>query len=195
MAISQNELFGRARVLATGMGGDANTSVVIDGEATLKALLPHVIRQVYRKKANDVRNRHDIVVKHTVAITASSGAVPTTIMREFLPQADFQDSSSNKCIAWMPYAVDYNSGVTFTQIGYVTIVGDNFNYRAPSPNQSFTGSLYVTVPTMPTIPTSWSTDIDIDATTTDDVILTLALALRGEMTFDGVSVGDKQDGV
>jgi len=195
MAITQNELFGRARVIATGMGGDPNTSVVIDGEATLKALLPHVIRNTYRKKANDKRNRHDIVVKHTIPITASVGAVPSTIMREFLSHADFQDSSNNKCITWFPYAVDYNSGVTFSQIGYVTIVGDDFNYRAPAPNQNFTGSLYVTVPSMPTISSNWATPIDIDSTTADDIILALALALRGEMTFDGISVGDKQDGV
>lgn len=194
MAISQNTLFARARTIATEMGLDANTSVAIDSLAGFKALLPHVIRNVYKKKANNVSNRHDIVTKHTIAITSSSGAVPDTVMREFLSQADFQDSLSNKCIAWMPYAVDYNSGTTFSQIGYVTIVGDNFNYRAPAPNQNFTGSLYVTVPTMPTIPSSWSDNIDIDDDTADDIALSLALAIRNEYSFDGISMNDPEDG-
>ncbi len=186
MGISQNELFARSRTIASEMGGDANTSVNIDSLAGLKALLPHVIRNVYRKKAANVKDRHDIVTKHTIAVTASVGAVPEAIMREFLAQADFQDSLNNKCIAWLPYAVDYNSGVTFTQIGYVTIVGNDFYYRAPSPNQSFTGSLYVTVPSMPTIPSSWSTEIDIGENMADDIIIALAKALRGELVFEGV---------
>lgn len=194
MGISQNELFARARTIATEMGGDANTSVNIDSMAGLKALLPHVIRNVFRKKASDVKDRHDIVTKHSVVVTASVGAVPDELMREFLSQADFQDSLNNKCIAWLPYAVDYNSGVTFSQIGYVTIVGDNFNYRAPAPNQSFTGTLYVTAPTMPTIPSNWATEIDMDADVAQDVILSLAYAIRGEYSFDGVTVGDKADG-
>jgi len=194
MGISQNELFARAQTIATEMGGDANSSVNIDSMAGLKALLPHVIRNVYRKNAADVKTRHDVVTKHTIAVTASVGAVPDEIMREFLSQADFQDSLNNKCIAWLPYAVDYNSGVTFSQIGYVTIVGDNFNYRAPSPNQSFTGSLYVTVPSMPTIPSNWATEIAIGSDTAQDICLALAYAIRGEMSFEGVTVGDASDG-
>jgi len=184
MGISQNELFARARTIATEMGGDANTSVNIDSMAGLKALLPHVIRNVFRAKANDVRNRHDICVRHSVAITSGVGAVPSTLLREFLSQADFADSNSSKCIAWLPYAVDYNSGVTFSQIGYVTIVGDDFNYRAPAPNQTFTGTLFVTCPTLPTIPSNWATEIDLDDDIADDIIITLARAIRNEVVFD-----------
>ncbi len=181
MAISQTTIFARARTIATQMGADPNQSISTDALAGLKALLPHVIRSTYRRKAASVKDRHDIVTKHTVSIVASVGAVPDTVMREFLPQADFQDSLSTKCIAWMPYITDYDSGTTYSQLGYVGIVGDNFQYRAPAPNQSFTGSLYVTVPTMPTITSNWSTELDIDDDVADDIVFNLAKAIRNEL--------------
>lgn len=157
-------------------------SSVIDSQAGMRALLNNVIRDVYRRKANDKKHYHDVVTKHTVAIAASSGSVPTNIMREFLPQAQFQDSN-NSLIAWTPYAVDYSSGVNYTQIGYVTVVGDAFSYRAPAPNQSFTGNLFVTVQTFPTITTTWSADIAMTQTTTDDVVIALSQALLGKYEF------------
>lgn len=192
MASSLATILARARTLATQQGGDPTMSPLIDDLTGFRAMLDHVIQDVWRKKANDVRNRHDISVKHTVGITASSGAIPTTIMREFLPQADFQDSLNNKCIAWLPYAVDYNSGTTFTQIGYVTIVGDNFNYRAPAPNQNFTGSLFITVPTTPAIPTAWTDELDVTDVATNDIILSLSYAMKAQYSFDGIT--DPSDG-
>jgi hypothetical protein len=137
------------------------------------------VRDVYRKKAADKKNYHDVTVRHTVAVTASVGTIPDAVMREYLPQANFQDANGS-LIAYLPYPVDYNSTVKYTQIGYVSIQGDSFLYTAPSPNQSYTGNLYVTVQTMPTLPTNWATTLDIDTDVLDDIILALAMAIRGQ---------------
>lgn len=172
------EILARARTIATQMGLDPNQSTVIDNLAGARALLDHVIQEVYRKKANDKKNFHDITTRHTISVVASSGAIPDEILREFLPQADFQDAN-NSLIAYIPYYVDYASGVNFSQLGYVTIQGDNFLYRAPAPNSSYTGNLYVTAVTLPTLPANWSTTLTIGPDTVNDIVIALAEALKG----------------
>lgn len=176
-----SEILARARTIATQAGGvDANASQQIDSRGGLRALLPHVIANVYRGKAKDPDFVRDITTKHTVAITAGSGTVPTGVMREFLSQADFADDD-NSLITYYDYAADYNSGQNFDQLGYVFITGDTFNYTAPSPNDPYTGSLYVTVPTLPTVTTTVTFPSE---QTANDVILTLALAIQGKVGFE-----------
>lgn len=176
---SLSEVLARARTIATQMGGDPNQSPLIDDLPGIRAMLDHVLRDVYRKKAANKRNYHDLTIRHTVAIAASSGAVPSTILREFLSQADFQDANGS-LISWITYPIDYASSVNFTQIGYITIRGDNFLYRAPAPNQSYTGNLYVTAVSIPALPADWSDTVDVDVDILDDVILATALAIRGQ---------------
>lgn len=171
-----SEILARARTIATQAGGvDANASAQIDARGGLFALLPHVIADVYRGKAKDPKFVRDITVKNTVAITAGTGTVTTGIMREFLRQADFADDDDS-LITYYEYASDYNSGQNYDQLGYVYITGDTFNYTAPSPNDPYTGNLYVTVPSVPTV----TTTVTFPSTqTANDVILALALAIQG----------------
>lgn len=179
---SISEILARARTIATQRGADPNTSPVMDNLAGARALLDQVVQEVYRRKANDKKNYHDITTRHTVAVTASTGAIPDEILREFLPQANFQDAN-NSLIAYIPYAVDYSSGVNFSQLGYVTIQGDNFLYRAPAPNQSYTGNLYVTAVTLPTLPSNWSTALTIGPDTVNDIVAALAEAMVGNYSL------------
>lgn len=182
MNITVAQIISRARTLATQAGGvDATASQQIDARGGMFALIPHAILATYRAKAKDQRFVRDITVKHTVSITASSGAVPTGAMREFMKQADFADDDGS-LITYLDYAADYNSGQNFDQLGYVYIVGDNFNYTAPSPNQSYTGNLYVTVPSVPTVTTS----VTFPSTqVSDDVIYLISQAIQGKVDLFG----------
>lgn len=186
------EILARSHSLATQQGTDPSQSPQIDNLVGFRAMLNHVIRDVWRKKANDPKGYHDIVTKQTVAIVASTGTLPDNIMREFLNgNTQFQDAN-NSLITFFDYAIDYASGTTYTQLGYVTINGSVISYRAPAPNQSYTGNLFITAPTMPTIPASWSSELPISLTATDDVILALSYAMKGEYSFDGIT--DPSDG-
>lgn len=181
MTITVAEILARARTIATQAGGvDANASAQIDAKGGLFALLPHVIADVYRGKAKDPKFVRDITVKNTVTITAGTGTVTTGIMREFLRQADFADDDDS-LITYYEYASDYNSGQNYDQLGYVYITGDTFHYTAPSPNDPYTGNLYVTVPSTPTVTTSVTFPSD---QTANDVILALALAIQGKVNLE-----------
>lgn len=87
---------------------------------------------------------------------------------------------NNSQITYFDYNIDADSGVTFSQLGYVRLDGDNFHYRAPSPDfDTFTGNLYVLVPTFPTI-TNMASAITFPSTSTiDDLCSLLATTLVG----------------
>jgi len=105
-------------------------------------------------------------------------------MREYMRSADFQDDDDS-LITYYDYASDFNSGQNFTQLGYVFIVGDDFNYTAPSPNDPYTGNLYVTIPSVPTVTTTVTFPSD---ETANDVIALLAMAIRGQVNLLGEMV-------
>lgn len=174
--MNTEEILARARVIATQTATDANQSVVIDNLGGLFALLPHVILDVYRSKANDAGFLRSISQKHTVSMTAGVGTVPTNLMRELLGQANFADDDGS-LITYFNYAVDYESGQNFSQLGYVMIVGDEFNYTAPFPTTSYTGNLFVTGATTPTVTTTVTFP---DEATENDVIIALANAIQGK---------------
>jgi len=180
------EIFARARTIATQMGGDANLSAVIDSKGGIRALLPHAIREIYRRKANDQKFNADIAVTKTVAIVAGSGTCPDEIMREFLNQAEFADDNGS-LITYFDYGIDMNSGTNFSQLGYVTLQGSTFLYTAPKPTVSYTGNLDVTVPCTPVIPASMASDIPMSDATTEDVVLFLAEAILGKEQFKVVT--------
>lgn len=162
------------------MGGDANLSPVIDNLAGLRALLNHAIRELYRRKSSDQKFTQDITVKHTIVIADGEGTCPDEIMRPMLNQSNITDSNG-ALVSYMDYATDA-SNATFDQLGYTWLVGDVIHYTAPAPDLTdFDGNLYVTVATFPTFPVSMASAITFPSEeTVDDVVMTLALALRGE---------------
>lgn len=174
------EILARARTIATQAGGtDATISQQIDARGGLRALLNHVIRDVYRAAANDPNFIKDINVRNTISITAGVGTLPDTVMRQFLRQADIQDANGS-LVTYFDYASDYSSGQNYTQLGYMTVVGDEVRYTAPAPTTSYTGNLFLTVPSFPTFPADPADDIPMTAETTDDVIRALAIAIQGK---------------
>lgn len=175
---SVTEIIARARVIATQMGGDANMSPVIDNKAGVYALLRNAMRAVYRKYANNQKFINDINVRHDVTITSGAGTLPDTVIREFLHQAQFQDSNGS-LVTYFPYAIDANSGQNFIQLGYVAMNGEDITYTAPN-GASYSGSLFITAPSVPEIPDDQSENVNLVEETLEDVIYMLAMAIRGE---------------
>lgn len=175
-----NNIFARARTIASQSGTDANQSVIIDSLGGIRALLNNVIRDVYRGKANDQKFLRDITTRSTVTISSGSGVVPDEWMREFMHQADITDSNGS-LVTYYNYASDYNSGVNYNQLGYCYILGDTIKYTAPSPDfATYSGNLYVTVSQFPTFPASMAQNITFPSVAIiDDVVIALAQAIRG----------------
>ena len=186
-SISGNEIFARARTLATQTGIDSNQSNVIDSLPNLRTTLNHAIREVYRRKSNDQKFSQDITTRHTVAIGTGEGTCEPEIMREFLHQANITDENDS-LVTYFNYQIDTNQ--TFDTLGYLWLEGDTFHYRAPSPDlDDFDGDLYVTVQSFPEFPASMASDIEFPSqATAEDVILFLAQAILGKEGYQVVTV-------
>lgn len=176
-----NEILARARTIATQQGLDAHQSTVIDNLAGARALLNDTIRILYRARANSQNFYRDIVTRHTVVIAGGTGTCPDTVMRELLHQADVTDANGS-LVTYYNYGADYNSGVNFQQLGYLTLQGDTFLYTAPAPDfDAYSGNLYVTVATFPTL-TNMSSSITFPSESIiDDLCSMLAQSLTGEV--------------
>lgn len=177
-----NEILARSRVVASQTMTDATQSSVIDSRPALRSLLNSCIRETVRAKAKDPNFIQSINVKNTIAITASAGTLPDTIIRQFLRQANWADDDGS-FISWFDYPVDVASGQNFTQLGYVSLSGDTLTYTAPN-SASYTGNLYCTVPSYPVFPASMATDIPMTDEVAEDVISLMALAIVGKVKFD-----------
>ena len=183
--ITTAEIFARARTIATEMGGDANASPVIDSLAGLRALLNHCVLEIYRRKSANPKFLRDITTRTTVTIGSGSATLPATVMREFLSTANITDED-NALVTYYEYASDYYSTVNFDQLGYALVVGDLIKYTAPAPDlDTYSGSLFITSPCLPTITTSVTFNTQEVA---DDVILLLAKAIRGEISFENIDM-------
>lgn len=182
--VSGEEIFARARTIATQTRSDAHSSPVIDAKGGARALLNHVIRQVYRTKSNDQRFIRDIFATNTVAVTSGVGACPDTVMREFLHLGEFTDDNQS-LITYYNYLTDWANDQNYATLGYVVLVGDSFQYREPSGTAtSYTGDLNVYVPSFPTLPASMASNITFPSDTTiDDVVLSLGAALIGALEW------------
>jgi len=182
-----DNIMARARTIATQTMSDANQSVVIDSLGGIRTLLNNVIRDVYRKKAENQKFIRDIMTRNTVVVTTGVGACPDTIMRELLHQSEFQDDNDS-LISYDDYNIDYSSTTNFSQLGYVVISGNNFLYTAPSPDlDTYTGNLFVTCPTFPTLPGSMASAITfVSVSTIDDIVLALSAAITGQLQYTTV---------
>lgn len=156
---------------------------MIDSKGGARALLNETIRNLYRQRMKENQSfTRDTVTKNTVVITAGVGACPEGIMREFLDGMAQYTDDNNGNITYFNYNVDADSGVTFSQLGYVRLDGDNFHYRAPSPDfDTFTGNLYVLVPTFPTITNMASAMSFPSEETIDSLCSLLATTLVGQV--------------
>lgn len=183
---SANQIWARARTIASQAGIDANQSIIIDSLGGLEALLNHSIREIFRRKASDVKFRHDITTKNTIAISSGVGAVPDQLMREFLHLADITDTN-NSLVAYLNYSTDAQE--TFTQLGYAWLVDDELHYRAPSPDlDTYSGNLYVTCPVFPILPSNTGDPVTFPSDATiDDIVLFLSQAIIGNEKFEVVS--------
>lgn len=173
---SINNILARSRVIATQMGTDANLSPLIDNRGGLRASLDKVISDVYTKAAQKDKNWRNIAPRQTIAMSAGVGTLPAGVLRGFMHQAEFATDSTS-LISYIKHELDNQQ--TYSQLGYVFIRGDNVHYTPPDGAGAFTGNLYITVPSVPTIPSGSDTAIEMTDDIYDDVCYALAMMIRG----------------
>ena len=173
------DILARARVIATGMGLDPNSSAGLDNKVTFRAMLDSALSTVYNKRAKDPKGFRDLAVRHAVAMVAGSGAIPSELMRAYLHTADFSNGDGD-LISYLEYPMDNNASAIYQQLGYVIVQGDDFVYTTPSSGAPYTGTMNVTAISLPALPSNSTDPVPITDEIFDDVCYTLALAVRGE---------------
>ena len=172
------DILSRARVIATGIGGDANLSPVIDNKPAFRALLDTALSYVFNNRAKDRKNWRNIAVKHTITFAGGVGALPPEVMREYLHMADFANTEGD-LISYLTWTLDNRA--TFSQLGYMYVDGDNLIYTAPGGTPgTYDGDISLTVPSLPDLTAD---PLDMTGEIFDDVCHALALAVRGELTL------------
>ncbi len=187
---SGTSILARARVLASQTRTDANSSPVIDAMGGLRVALNNSVRQVFRNHANDQKFVRDIFSTNAVTMVSGVGACPDEVMREFLHLGEFADDD-NSLITYYNYLSDYQSGQNFSQLGYVVLVGDDFNYTPPNGTAtSYSGTLNAYTPCFPTFPADLADPITFPSTTIiDDTVVSLAAAIVGQLEYTELGIG------
>lgn len=181
---SLNEILARAETLAAGRGADASQSPVIDAGMTAEALFPHAVRFAMAKLLNSGANLHEMTAEHTISITSGVGALPATVLKEAVKFATFPTRKYCTVVSFGDFQRD-----TFPMLDYVAVNNSQVlfkpsSYSLPTGDNPFTGNLVANFVTIPAKPATATADTGLSAKVVDEVVLTIAGALTGEIKLE-----------
>lgn len=177
MSSSLYEIITRAQAIAAGRGGEQ--SPIEDAGITLEALFDHALLYVYAKRLRTGENVQDLSKTHTITFADGIGDLPTTVLRSAIHLAYTPDTLSSYVAPQ-----DFTRRTRFGAIlGQFTVEGDSVKYRPPN-ETAYDGDadfVFVTIPAKNTDENGFTEDLDLDKTVVDDVVMTMAGALTGEI--------------
>jgi hypothetical protein len=171
------EIISRAEQLASGVAIDAFQSAVVDAGFTFETLFPHVLRftvmQMVRR--GEVQELARIV---TINVMDGVGDFPETAIKECLDDATVL---SHPIVARVPYS-DFVRSRFDAQMAYFAVLGDKFYFANGA--EPFTDDVDISIPSIPVLPEAIEEDVEMTSKTTEEVIFTLAAAMRGEIPLN-----------
>lgn len=171
-------------------GQNPLTSNILDIELTAETLVPTVFKEVAMRYAADPDKRSLLRRTHTLAVTTGVASLPATVLTQGKAGATISDPADdtvaqNQTMIW--YWNDFvapRSGL-LSQIPQWLIQDDNFYYLEANatydPAAGFTGDIELTISSVPVIPATAATTLDVPEDALPDFITALALALRSPM--------------
>jgi hypothetical protein len=166
------EIIARAEQIAVGRGIDPHTSPVLDGLMTFEALYPHVLRYVFtRGLMARPETVEDFMRDSTIALVANVGTLPDTVLRQFL---------SHSFLPAYPFAtmvryIDYTRSRFDTMLSYYAFRDNEIYFNVA------VGSVVLRTPTLPDVPATAATNLDLSPRLVEDVIAALAAVMIGEL--------------
>jgi len=170
-------------------GGDQLRSALLDADMTMESLVQTVFQNVALQKAADQEGRGLLRRTHTLAVTNGVATLPDTVLTQCKYGASISDPD-NIAVAQAQSMVEYwqdfvqpRVGI-FAQPAWWIIKGDDdFHYIQPNenydPSTGFTGSLELTIASVPEVPAGASDTVDVVAEVFSDLVSALAVAIRG----------------
>lgn len=172
------EIIDRASQLASGVAIDAFQSAVVDAGFTFETLFPHVLRfsvMQMVKRGDDMQELAQIV---TINVMDGVGNFPETAIKECL---DYATILRHPLVARVPYS-DFVRSRFDAQMAYFAVLGDKFYFANGA--DPFTDDVDISIPSIPVLPEAIEEDVEMTAKTTEEVILTLAAVMRGEIPLN-----------
>lgn len=175
--MNKQEIIDAAESIATGISGDPNTSTVIDSEMTAEDLVPLAFRHAYKQLLTSGEMRaQETIAAHTIALTANVGTLPTRVLTEYLEHSFLPAYPYS---SYLRHYSDYIRSRFDALLSYYTV--NNGSFYSSAISSPGNGNVVLHAPSLPDLSVSISSDISIPAAARDAVIMTLAMALRGEL--------------
>lgn len=183
MVVSQLSIQQRAYRLAVSQGLDPHGSGAVDTQFAFENNFPHALRRAATELAG--RDESEAAnLKRTYALTLSSGVatLPVSVIQECLDRSMIYSDSDSTVAENSSYQPRYSDYIrpAHSQLGYYSINGTSFCYRAPyGAANSFSGNLKLVTAGMPDIPGSLTTAMTISDRLAERTVELLADMVRG----------------
>jgi len=153
-------------------------------------LVPRVVYHVARRAARDEKRRALVTTTTSIALMNGNVALPATVLVEFMHLAAVEnpaDATMARKMRWIPSWAEFVRPLENT-LGYFTVtqpsVVSQFYMTLPgasyAPGAGYTGSISLTVPQVPAIPSTPTGAFNVPGEIEDDVVLYLTAALKGD---------------
>jgi len=176
-------------------GLDANVAPNLDDATTImEALVPSVFQAVAEGYAGTGERRKQSLLRRTHSLTVTNGVavLPETVLTSCMVNSSIDDpddvtvaQAQSFCGEWFDYVQPRDAWQI--QLNIYCVKGDlDFHYLPANeeydPSSGFSGTIELTVPSVPEIPASASDALDVSSEVTSDIVEALAEALRGAIT-------------
>lgn len=196
MSITLNSLVARATEMAlVGTADDARSEYIKTGEMLAETLVPQVFQAAARDAAGDPSRFQQFLYDHTLAFSAGSSSIPSTVLTEFWDSVTFTSASNPtwaRKISWIRRYLDFISAPD-NRLGYFcenpsgTILFTPPGVTFVPGGTNWSGSLTLSAISSPPVPTNPDTDIDVQEEAEDAIIVALSSALQGAASWQAIS--------
>lgn len=114
----------RMEELATGVGTDSSSSVLIDSEVTAFTLFPHLLKFLVNRRVASGKGIEDVMAEHAIELnTEFIGTLPDTVLRECLEHSHLPEY---RFASWLMYPQYFRQRLFENQFPYYSTKGSSF---------------------------------------------------------------------
>lgn len=185
MSLTYKELIVRA-VADASAGLDTNKSPLVDLSMLAESQAPIVFQKVANAAASDPRTLRQLMRTYSLSVTSGLVTLAATVLTSYMNSSTLEDPANPTFeISFVRQWSDFRRTLD-NRLGYYTVrdvaaTGPQLAYIEPSAADNtltYTGTLSLTAPSAPAIPTLETDVIQMPPELEDDILLALTNAVR-----------------
>lgn len=180
--IAPLELINRAYRLAVGIGGDTETSPIVDNIWAFEEAFPIALRRAAVETSRSADEVPDYVRQHTLTVTDGVADIPETVLTEFLDSSSLfsgDDETIAELASYAPRWNDFQRPVHDMLHYYTEREGRLYFREAGGELFTWDGELELVCVSMPPVPAAIATMFEVPDSMADRVVQILADMIRG----------------